>query len=59
MNRAADTDVSFLSLVRWARENGAFRVNPHEQEFYSADKATMHLELISVGPAPIYRWRFV
>ena len=49
MNRAADTDVSFLSLVRWARENGAFRVNPHEQEFYSADKATMHLELISVG----------
>lgn len=49
MNRAADTDVSFLSLVRWARANAALRVNPHEQEFYSADKATMHLELISAG----------
>ena len=49
MNRAADTDERFLSLVRWAREQGAFRVNPHEQESYSADKATMHLELITAG----------
>ncbi|MEZ4767506.1 MAG: oligoendopeptidase F [Caldilineales bacterium] len=49
MNRAADTDTSFLSLVRWAREHGAFRINPHEQETYTADKATMHLELISAG----------
>lgn len=49
MNRAADTDARFLSLVRWAREQGVFRVNPHEQESYSADKATMHLELISAG----------
>lgn len=49
MNRAADTDARFLDLVRWAREQGAFRINPHERETYTADKATMHLELISAG----------
>ena len=49
MNRAADTDASFLPLVRWSRENEVFRINPHERETYTADKATMHLELISSG----------
>lgn len=49
MNRAADTDPAFLKLVDWARLNDVFRINPHERETYTADKATMHLELIANG----------
>ena len=49
VNRAADTDPAFLKIVDWARANGAFRINPHERETYTADKATMHLELIANG----------
>lgn len=49
MNRAADTDARFLELERWAWQKRAFHVNPYIQESYSADKATMHLELISAG----------
>ncbi len=49
MNRAADTDTAFLKIVDWARLNGVFRINPHERETYTADKATMHLELIAKG----------
>lgn len=49
MNRAADTDPAFLKIVDWARLNGVFRINPHERETYTADKATMHLELITKG----------
>jgi oligoendopeptidase F len=48
-NRAADTDPAFLKIVDWARANRVFRINPHERETYTADKATMHLELISFG----------
>lgn len=48
-NRAADTDPAFLKVVDWARSNGVFRINPHERETYTADKATMHLELIANG----------
>jgi oligoendopeptidase F len=48
-NRAADTDPAFLKIVDWARSNGVFRINPHERETYTADKATMHLELIASG----------
>ncbi len=48
-NRAADTDPAFLKIVDWARTNGVFRINPHERETYTADKATMHLELIASG----------
>jgi oligoendopeptidase F len=48
-NRAADTDPAFLKIVDWARGNGVFRINPHERETYTADKATMHLELIAKG----------
>jgi oligoendopeptidase F len=48
-NRAADTDPAFLKIVDWARANGVFRINPHERETYTADKATMHLELIAQG----------
>jgi oligoendopeptidase F len=49
MNRAADTDPAFLKVVDWARAHGVFRINPHERETYTADKATMHLELIANG----------
>lgn len=53
MDRASDTDQEFLKLAGWARSNGVFRVNPHERETYTADKATMHLELITAGlPTP-------
>ncbi|MFZ2361236.1 MAG: oligoendopeptidase F [Anaerolineae bacterium] len=48
-NRAADTDPAFLKVVDWARTTGVFRINPHERETYTADKATMHLELIASG----------
>lgn len=48
-NRAADTDPAFLKIVDWARSHGVFRINPHERETYTADKATMHLELIANG----------
>lgn len=48
-NRAADTDPAFLKIVDWAHSKGVFRINPHERETYTADKATMHLELIANG----------
>lgn len=48
-NRAADTDPQFLKIVDWARIHGVYRINPHERETYTADKATMHLELIANG----------
>ncbi|MER2599097.1 MAG: oligoendopeptidase F [Caldilineales bacterium] len=53
LDRASDTDSAFFCLVTWARGQSVFRINPHEQEAFSADKATMHLELIAAGlPTP-------
>jgi len=42
-------DARFEPLFRWARERGAYRINPPEVGDWADDKATMHLELISAG----------
>ena len=53
LDRASDTDPEFFKLVHWAHDHAVYRINPHEREARSADKATMHLELIAAGlPTP-------
>lgn len=49
LDRACEADAAFQPLADWAREHGAFRINPQEQSRWSEDKATMHLEFISRG----------
>jgi glutathione synthase/RimK-type ligase-like ATP-grasp enzyme len=45
----AQGDDRFLPIHRWAKEYDKRRINPAEVSAWSADKATMHLELISAG----------
>ena len=40
---------TFDPIPRWAKEFGAWRINPAEVSAWSEDKATMHLELINAG----------
>ncbi len=42
-------DPRFEPIHRWSRQHNARRINPAEVSAWSEDKATMHLELISVG----------
>jgi hypothetical protein len=42
-------DERFIPIHRWAREHNARQINPAELSAWSADKATMHLELIQAG----------
>ncbi len=46
-DRASESDQRFQPLVDWARQAGAFRINPQEMTVWSQDKATMHLEFVS------------
>ncbi len=53
LDRASDADAQFLPVVQWAEHNGALNVNPRDKARRAWDKATMHLDLISVGlPVP-------
>jgi len=45
LDRASDSDQRFLSLVEWAREHGAYRINPYELASRAWDKAAMHAVL--------------
>lgn len=42
-------DDRFTPIIRWAKQYNKKRINPTELSKWSEDKATMHLELISVG----------
>ncbi|HSB02373.1 MAG TPA: hypothetical protein VLE49_17105 [Anaerolineales bacterium] len=42
-------DPRFEPIHRWSRQHYVRRINPAEVSAWSEDKATMHLELISVG----------
>ena len=42
-------EATFDPIPRWAKEFGAWRINPAEVSAWSEDKATMHLELINAG----------
>jgi len=48
-DRASDTDVRFIPVVEWARKNASYRINPHEHEVRSWNKAAMHHDFISSG----------
>jgi len=48
-DRASDTDVRFIPVVEWARKNTFYRINPHEHEVRSWNKAAMHHDFISSG----------
>jgi len=48
-DRAVDTDSRFVALNEWARMNMVKRINPYELARHAWNKATMHLEFISVG----------
>ena len=41
-DRASDTDLRVMPIVQWARDKGAYRINPYEHATRSWDKATMH-----------------
>ena len=49
LDRAADTDARFQSLVDRAQAQGIPLVNPPERSRRAWDKATMHLEFLSRG----------
>lgn len=49
MDRASDTDPGFNPLAQWAKNNGAYYINPRGLEVRSQDKAFMHGELIAAG----------
>jgi len=48
-DRASDTDVRFIPVVEWARKNASYRINPHEHEVRTRNKAAMHNDFISSG----------
>ena len=41
-DRASDTDPRVMPIVRWARYNAAYRINPYEHATRTWNKATMH-----------------
>jgi len=49
LDRAADADVNFLPLSRWAAEHRVYQINPYEQACTAWDKATIHYHLIQAG----------
>jgi hypothetical protein len=49
LDRASEADPRFLALVEWARDHGAFEINPHDRAIHAVNKASMHLEFISAG----------
>jgi hypothetical protein len=51
LDRASDTDPSFLPLVRWAHTHTAYPLNPYEHACRTWDKTTMHPTLMSAGLA--------
>jgi hypothetical protein len=48
-DRASDADEAFLPLVPFAERPGVRYFNPRRLVLHAADKATMHLELITSG----------
>jgi hypothetical protein len=48
-DRASESDPLFQPLVDWACHSHIFRINPQERSIWSADKSTMHMELINHG----------
>jgi hypothetical protein len=51
LDRASDTDPTFLPLVRWAHTHTAYHLNPYEHACRTWDKTTMHPTLMSAGLA--------
>jgi hypothetical protein len=51
LDRASDTDPSFLPLVRWAHTHTVYPLNPYEHACRTWDKTTMHPTLMSAGLA--------
>lgn len=48
-DRASDADEAYLELQPFVNLPGVRRINPRERVLHAADKATMHLELITHG----------
>lgn len=49
LDRASESDPDFLSLARWAEEQGVRFINPHQRSLHAMNKASMHLEFITAG----------
>ncbi|MGA9115932.1 MAG: hypothetical protein WB626_04085 [Bacteroidota bacterium] len=49
LDRASESDENFIPLVRHLRKTHIVHLNPPELVQYAADKATMHLELLTRG----------
>jgi hypothetical protein len=49
LDRASESDPSFLPLVEWAAACQVRQINPHDKSDHAINKASMHLEFITAG----------
>lgn len=49
LDRASESDPSFLPLVRWAEEQGVYFINSRRRSLHAMNKASMHLEFLTAG----------